>query len=152
MSQFATIRTRIKDKAILLKCLKDLGYPYEEGNNLSLYGYMGDTRSETADIVIRRKHIGSASNDIGFKKVGSYYNLIISNFDQNASKGKQFMDLDKTARKIEQEMLEVEYAIKRKYAEEKIKKTMDGLKGKGYKLRSRTEKGKNIVFEYVKPR
>src|SRR5581483_12511644 len=32
-----------------------------------LYGYLGDARPETAEIVLRRFHIGRGSNDVGFK-------------------------------------------------------------------------------------
>ncbi len=48
----------------------------------NLYGYHGDKRADTAEIIIRRKHIGSASNDIGFKlQPNGTYGAIISDYD-----------------------------------------------------------------------
>ena len=52
------------DRTLLLAALADLGYPeVEEGVALPLYGYQGDRRRETADLVVRRRFLGSASND-----------------------------------------------------------------------------------------
>jgi hypothetical protein len=48
-----------------------------------LYGYQGDQRTEKAHIIIRRKHIGIASNDIGFvKEADGTYTAIISEYDR----------------------------------------------------------------------
>lgn len=82
MSHFTTINTKIADVDALKKALADLGYPVvEEGYNLPLYGYQGDRRPQTADIVVRRKYISPWSNDLGFKKKGSTYEMIISEYD-----------------------------------------------------------------------
>jgi len=82
MSHFTTIKTKITDSNALRKALKDLGYPIiEEGHNLPLYGYQGDKRPQTANIVVRRKYISAASNDLGFIKVGIAYEMIISEYD-----------------------------------------------------------------------
>ena len=143
MSQFATINTKIKDKNILLQCLKELGYPVEEGKDLPLYGYLDDQRSQTADIVIRKKYLSSVSNDIGFKKTGDYYDLIISGYDRGRKIGKEIEG-------IEKKVVDIQNKIMRKYAEEKVRKTMESLKSKGFKLRKRSEKGKQIVYEYVR--
>ena len=75
--------TTFKDRETLLKALAECGYStVEEGESLSLYGYQGDRRSETAQIVVRRKYIGSASNDLGFQKTKSGYVPVISEYDQ----------------------------------------------------------------------
>jgi hypothetical protein len=97
----------------------------------------------TADIVIRKKHLGAASNDIGFKKRGDSYELIISRYDMGQSKGRALMEM-------EQKVVEIQNRIMRKYAEEKVRKTMEGLKNKGFRLRKRTERGNQIVFEYIR--
>ena len=143
MSQYATIKTRIKDRHVLIECLRDMGLPVEEGSNLSLSGYEGDSRLQTADIVIRRKYLGSASNDIGFRKVGDHYDLIISNYDRRERKGQEIMG-------IEKKVIDIQNRIMRKYAEERVCKTMEQFKRKGFKLRKRTEEGKRVVYEYVK--
>ena len=72
-----------KDRECLLKALAECGYgTVEEGESLSLYGYQGDRRPETAQIVVRRKFIGSASNDLGFQKTDAGYVPVISEYDQ----------------------------------------------------------------------
>lgn len=75
--------TAFKDRECLLKALAECGYEtLEEGESLSLYGYQGDRRPETAQIVVRRKFIGAASNDLGFQRTDAGYLPIISEYDQ----------------------------------------------------------------------
>lgn len=72
-----------KDRDCLLKALAECGYEtVEDGEALSLYGYRGDRRAETAQIVVRRKFIGAASNDLGFQKTEVGYVPVISEYDQ----------------------------------------------------------------------
>ncbi len=84
MSKYMTFTgTAFKDRECLLKALAECGYgTVEEGESLSLYGYQGDRRPETAQIVVRRKFIGSASNDLGFQKTDAGYVAVISEYDQ----------------------------------------------------------------------
>ncbi len=84
MSKYMTFTgTAFKDGECLLKALAECGYgTVEEGESLSLYGYRGDRRPETAQIVVRRKFIGAASNDLGFQKTESGYVPVISEYDQ----------------------------------------------------------------------
>jgi hypothetical protein len=81
MSQFTTVETKFCDLQALLRTLRKMGLKPEVGKDLHLYGYQGDRRPQTADVVIRRKYLGSLSNDIGFKKVGKHYQMIISQYD-----------------------------------------------------------------------
>lgn len=75
--------TAFKDRECLLNALAECGYgTVEEGEALSLYGYQGDRRPETAQIVVRRKFIGSASNDLGFQITDAGYVPVISEYDQ----------------------------------------------------------------------
>ena len=68
-----------KDRQLLLAALADLGYTdVEEGEALGLYGYQGDRRTETAELIVRRHHIGSASNDLGFRRTDGGYVPVIS--------------------------------------------------------------------------
>jgi hypothetical protein len=72
-----------KDRGLLMAALADLGYTQvEDGQDLPLYGYRGDRRPETAGLVVRREHIGSASNDLGFVRSADGYFPIISDYDQ----------------------------------------------------------------------
>jgi hypothetical protein len=47
-----------------------------------LYGYQGDLRKQRAEVIGRRKHVGSASNDIGFaRQPDGSFDAIISGYD-----------------------------------------------------------------------
>ncbi len=77
-----------KSQPLLLAALSDLGYQtVEVGQKLSLYGYRGDKRPEIAEIVVRREHLGSASNDLGFVRTEQGYVPVISDFDQRTLHG-----------------------------------------------------------------
>lgn len=88
----------LKDRRLLLATLADLGYTeVEEGEALPLYGYQGDRRPETAEIVVRRRHLGSASNDLGFARTPAGYVPIVSEYDQRALQGGQLLVKLRTA-------------------------------------------------------
>ena len=47
-----------------------------------LYGYQGDVRPQQAHIVIRRQHVGSGANDVGWEKQpDGTYRAWVSEFD-----------------------------------------------------------------------
>jgi len=82
----------LKDRRLLLAALADLGYTeVEEGEALPLYGYQGDRRPETAEVVVRRRHLGSASNDVGFARTPAGYVPIVSEYDQRTLHGGRFL-------------------------------------------------------------
>lgn len=86
MPHFTQLRTRFTNAEFLLSALKDLGFDQVEAHAdaQSLYGYRGDRRPEKAHLIIRRVHIGPASNDIGFHLAPSgTYEAIISEFDRS---------------------------------------------------------------------
>ena len=84
--------TAFKDRECLVQALAECGYAeVEEGDSLALYGYLGDRRPETAQIVVRRKFIGSASNDLGFQKTENGYIPVISEFDQRTMMQGKFL-------------------------------------------------------------
>lgn len=85
MSHFTTIKTKIKEVEPLVNALADLGFVHIEVHQQSqnLYGYQGDVRQQTAEVIIRHQYIGSASNDIGFKRQETgFFKAIISEFDR----------------------------------------------------------------------
>lgn len=94
MSHYSKIKTKIMERDALLAALKEMGYHNVEVHEKadSLYGYQGDRRPERAEVIIRRKFIGPASNDIGFRKAddGSY-EAIVSQYDQGML-GKDWVD------------------------------------------------------------
>lgn len=95
MSKFVTFdEVCFKSRELLLKALAELGYPeskIEEGEALPLYGYRGDLRKETAEIVIRRGHLTSASNDLGFRRTDAGYVVVISEYDIRALRRGRFV-------------------------------------------------------------
>lgn len=93
MSKYMTFTdAAFKDRECLLNALSECGYAeVEEGESLSLYGYQGDRRVETAQIVVRRKFIGAASNDLGFQKTDAGYVPVISEYDQRTMKQGKFL-------------------------------------------------------------
>lgn len=86
MSHFTTVATQITDEPSLVKALGDLGFKQVEIHETAenLYGYRGDQRSQTAEIIIRRNYIGTASNDVGFKRQpDGTFQAIISQYDRS---------------------------------------------------------------------
>ena len=82
MSHYTTIQTEFTDAEVLEEAVHDLGFPVETGRSLPLYDYAGRQTGQKADLVIRRKHLTSVSNDIGFRKVGDQHKAIISDYDE----------------------------------------------------------------------
>jgi hypothetical protein len=99
MSEFITFTEIVyKDPALIKDALARLGFnEIEEGENLRLYGFRGDLRDNVADIVVRRKHLGKLSNDLGFARTQDGYVPVISNYDRRALFGGQFLHKFKVA-------------------------------------------------------
>lgn len=87
MSRYCTVKTEFKDGCALIDALMETGkWTVEQievhNEPQHLKGYTNDTRPETAHIIIRRKHVGGASNDIGFvKENDGNYRAIVSSYD-----------------------------------------------------------------------
>lgn len=85
MSHYTCIRTQIREVPFLVEALHEMGFAdvevHEEAQHL--YGYQGDRRPQTAEVIIRRKYIGAAANDVGFKRQDSgVFEAIVSEFDR----------------------------------------------------------------------
>jgi hypothetical protein len=86
MSHFTSIKTQIKNQDALVKALADIGFENLEVHETAqfLYGYQGDVREQTAEVIIRRQYIGAGSNDIGFKQQpDGQFEAIISEYDRH---------------------------------------------------------------------
>ena len=87
MSKYHVFRQVIfRSRDLLVSALLDLGYTAEQietGENLQLYDWRGQPRPETADVVVRRRHIDRASNDLGFMKTPEGYVPVISEYDRD---------------------------------------------------------------------
>ena len=99
MSKYLVFEGEVfKDRALLLAALADLGYvEVEQGEALPLYGYRGDRRAETAEVVVRRRHLGPASNDLGFARTPDGYVPVISEYDRETLLGGHFLVRLRTA-------------------------------------------------------
>jgi len=87
MSHFSEFQVKgITDKATLIRALELMGFEgkievYDTPQQL--YGYRGDARNQKAHIIIRRKYVGNASNDIGFERLADgTYKAWISDYDK----------------------------------------------------------------------
>lgn len=103
MSKYSTNKTLFKDKACLVESLIELGFDRTEiethESPKNLFGYHGDMRDDSAEIIIRRSAVnrllsGGASNDVGFKlQSDGTYGGIISQYDSSASFNSEKMGL-----------------------------------------------------------
>lgn len=85
MSHFTTLKTQIKNVSALVKALADVGFKTVEVHDKPqhLFGFQGDMRPETAEVIIRRQYIGGASNDIGFQQqADGSFTAIVSEYDR----------------------------------------------------------------------
>lgn len=77
-------KTCYKDRDALVTALGAQGYTEVEVHEVAqnLVGYHGDMRSQRANIIVRRKFIGLAANDLGFVKApDGTYSAIVSEYD-----------------------------------------------------------------------
>ena len=87
MSHYSEVQIEFRDGAALVAALNRLGFQgkvevHQEAK--SLYGYQGDRREQQGHIIIRRQHVGSAANDIGFQRYSDgMYRAYISDFDRS---------------------------------------------------------------------
>jgi hypothetical protein len=86
MSHFTRVRTALREPDLLAQALATLGFTTVETHDTpqTLYGYQGDARPERAEVIIRRRHIGRLSNDIGFRRRDDgTFEAVISEFDRS---------------------------------------------------------------------
>jgi hypothetical protein len=85
---YCSIETEFRNPEALILALMETGLWTREQIEIHtkpqhLVGYHGDLRPEKAEIIIRRKHVGSSSNDIGFSRnEDGMFTAIISEFDK----------------------------------------------------------------------
>ena len=84
MSKYNRQRSTYNDRDCLVAALNEQGYTEVEVHDeaVNLIGFHGDTRPEKANVIVRRKHIGTAANDLGFvKEADGTYSAIVSDYD-----------------------------------------------------------------------
>jgi hypothetical protein len=103
ISHYNSVRSRISRKSTLVSALEKIDNGrwkgcvevHEQADNL--IGYHGDKRAQKAEIIIRRKNIGSSSNDIGFKlQEDGTYAAIISDYDSGHHSARWLDKLNQT--------------------------------------------------------
>jgi hypothetical protein len=71
MSQYCECKPGFTQPDSVVKALIAIGYSLDQieihKESQNLYGYRGDKRPQRAHIIIRRKYIDSAANDVGFE-------------------------------------------------------------------------------------
>ena len=94
ISEYHIIDTEFKDQECLIEALEEMGYkPTIHATPKQLEGYQGDSRTQKAHIIIPRKQVGSASNDVGFEKVGDSYITHASAYDRAWRTGHKLNEL-----------------------------------------------------------
>jgi hypothetical protein len=86
MSAYKRLLTKYTSRAMLRAALQAAGLKFEEcapGQEQHLIGYHDDVRDETATFIVRRQHIGSSSNDLGWRwdPEAKVFTEIVSEFD-----------------------------------------------------------------------
>lgn len=149
MSHYTKCKTKITDKEILIKALQDMGFTremiqsHEEAK--SLYGYGGDARAEKAEVIIPRRHVGGAANDIGFvEQEDGTFGAIISDYDRSSNRCKQSKHTGKI-RSYNQSWLD---KLAQRYAYHKV--TAE-LGDQGFYLEQEREENGEIFLEVTTP-
>ena len=86
MSHFVECQTEFRDPQALVAALIECGFEESQievhDEATVLHGYHGDARAQKAHIVIRREHVGSGANDIGWeRRPDGTFKAWISKFD-----------------------------------------------------------------------
>ncbi len=127
MSEYVIVQCEYNDPECIKASLKELGYEYEEHVEAkNLTGYEGSLRKQQAHIIVRRKHVGAAANDIGFRrKSNGKFELIISDFDKRR-KSKSATDFLQNLKQIYAKHKTVKQLKRMGKTVTSIKKTQDG--------------------------
>lgn len=86
MSKYNRQKSTYNDRDCLVAALNEQGYAEVEVHEeaVNLIGYHGDTRPEKANVIVRREHIGTAANDLGFvKEADGTFSCIVSDYDSH---------------------------------------------------------------------
>ena len=84
MSKYNRQKSQYNDRDCLVAALNEMGYTDVEVHDeaVNLIGYHGDVRPERAHIIVRRRYIDTAANDLGFvREADGTYSAIVSDYD-----------------------------------------------------------------------
>ena len=130
MSEYVTVDVKFYDGDCLIEALKAI-YPEVEVHEQAkdLIGYDSRGRGKKAHIIVRKKHISSVSNDLGFELIGNEYHVHISDYDIKKGKTiipriKQEYAVAKTIKTARQRG----WSVRRENVEGKVKLTVKGIR------------------------
>lgn len=88
MSAYETQTSVLRDEDCLVKALCENGFTREQievhETPQHLIDYHGQKRGQMATVIIRRKFVGGAANDIGFNMTANgTYEVFVSDYDQH---------------------------------------------------------------------
>jgi hypothetical protein len=120
MSHYLAMETQITDQEALVRALcrsisRATGKVFTRNqieicdNPRNLYGYQNDLREQTANVILRRQHVGGSSNDIGFVKgPNGTYSAIVSDFDRSNCYGEPWLTKLYTYYNVEKAKMEMD--------------------------------------------
>lgn len=87
MSAYISLASPMIDGEVLVEALTEVGFDRRQievhETPVPLIGYEDDEREQRGHIVIRRQHVGPASNDIGFERTPAGFRAHISDYDES---------------------------------------------------------------------
>jgi hypothetical protein len=116
MSHFSRIKTKFKDRSILIGCLKELGYKISDSKELR-----GDQGIEKVEFIVE---VGSGYN-IGFVKDTDGAYKIVADWWRVKAKKSDF------TKQLEEKFEAAEQKLRQAYA---LKITLDQFKKQGFKI------------------
>ena len=153
MSAYITLATPMTDAECVLDALADLGFDRSSvevhAEARAMVGYEGTSRQQVANIIIRKKHIGTSSNDMGFANTATGFRLIVSDFDRGRfgqawlSKLNARYDHHRGERErllAEKQRLAAEEE-RRRLVEAQRSAVIEAAKKQGYRIEERQEQG-----------
>ena len=154
MSAYIRMATPMTDRECLVQALADMGFGPDKVvvSELPrhLEGYLGERRPQVADVIIPRKYVGRASNDIGFYRTPHGYQATISKYDRRKYGNSWLAELtqryqkrwsEKQRRMAEVERRRVEQERKR-LVEQQRKAVVERARKMGYTVKETKTGGK----------
>lgn len=153
MSAYVSHPSPMIDREALLAALADVGYGptlvEEHAAPVALVGYEGRARPQRAEIIVPRRHVPGASNDIGFERTPTGYRMHISDYDNGRHgpawrarlRARYDHHLTERLRAAEEARRAAEEA-RRALVEAQRKAIVDKARAMGYRIREAREDGK----------
>lgn len=134
MSHFTRIKTQIKDKEVLVRCLKELGYQVHSQSKIRGYG----RRREKIELAVRM----DAGYDIGFvRNIGGTFSIVADWWGVTGTNQRDF------STRLQEQFEEVERKIRREYA---LKTVLEQTQQQGFSLVEQEEQRNGSIHIVVR--